>query len=979
MTRSLKDSAVLRRSASILTRRVLTRPVGSLVATAALLAVAGAALPVIAQPETATPRFRPGSEASKGPVLSDPLPTDARLTTGMLDNGLKYVIRPHQNPPGKVGIWIHIGSGSLNETDAQRGLAHYLEHMAFNGSESFPPGEVVKYFESIGLTFGRDQNAFTSFDQTAYQLYLPDTERDTLAKGLSFFKDVAGGLLLRPEDIEEERGVIFEELRTGKGPAQRMRDQWLTRLAPGSLLGERLPIGTEETLAAVGRDDFVAYYGKWYVPSNMTVMVVGDIDPAIAEQEVQEVFGDLPTVPDPENMDANVTPYTEQRVIVAHDPEMANAEVAIMLVDEPGGATTTIGDLRDELIRQLAVQAFNRRLATKVDAGEARMLGGGAFGQDLFGIMRLSQASAATTPENWTEALEDLIIEVRRAELHGFSDSEIEVARASLLSGLEQDAQQEPTLPDRVILGRLASTVAADEPFTSPTQILELARQLVPFIRPGEASAAFADMFDTSRSTFLIQLPTGAGVPEESDVLEMASSFAEQAPEPDEDEELVDSLMEQPPVPGQIAGLTKHAESGVWTAVLDNGVVVRHKQMDQRQNFVDVRITVLGGQIDENAENRGITLAASQAWGRPATATRTGSQVRQLMSSKKIQVSGSAQDDALQLSLTGSPDDLTTGMQLANLLLTEPKLETVPFEQWRTGTIQGLQAAARDAMGSLSRTLTNAMYPESAPQARAISIEDVEGISMVDAQRWLDAILVDAPIEVAIVGDISREEAFELARTYLGSLSDRPEMKSAAREARPEVTPPTTDIKSTVEIDTQTPMAGVIAGFLGVDADNLRDTRLMQLASRTLSTRLIKKVREEERLVYSIGARNQPAEAYPGFGMMLAGAPTDPANATRLADEILKLFAEFAETGPTQEEFEQAQAQIAKTLGEAIEEPSFWSVQLSQLDKRERTLDDLTNLLEAYNAFSADDVKAAFAKYHARPKVRVIVTPIPTE
>ena len=136
-------------------------------------------------------RFRPGSEASKGPVLTDQLPTDDRLTIGTLDNGLRYVVRPHNNPPGKVGVWIHIGTGSLNETDEQRGLAHYLEHMAFNGSENFPPGEVVKYFESIGLTFGRDQNAFTTFDQTAYQLYLPDTEQATLAKGLTFFKDVA--------------------------------------------------------------------------------------------------------------------------------------------------------------------------------------------------------------------------------------------------------------------------------------------------------------------------------------------------------------------------------------------------------------------------------------------------------------------------------------------------------------------------------------------------------------------------------------------------------------------------------------------------------------------------------------------------------------------------------------------------------------------------------------------------------------------
>ncbi len=310
--------------------------------------------------------------------------------------------------------------------------------------------------------------------------------------------------------------MIFEELRTGKGPQQRIRDQWLTRIAPGSLLGERLPIGTEETLEAVGRQNFLDYYTKWYVPSNMTVLVVGDLDPAMAEEEVRAVFGDLPTLPDTANADAGVEPYTERRAIVAHDPEITTAQVAVMLIDEPGGATETIGDLRTELIRQLALEAYNRRLAAKVDAGEARMLGGGAFAQDLFGIMRLSQASAAAMPATWQEALEDLTTEVRRAELHGFSESEIEVARSSLLARLEQDALQEATLPERVILSRLATSDAAGEPIVSPEQVLKSSRQLVPFIRPGEASRAFAKLFDTSRATFMVQIPTDAGVPEES-------------------------------------------------------------------------------------------------------------------------------------------------------------------------------------------------------------------------------------------------------------------------------------------------------------------------------------------------------------------------------------------------------------------------------------------------------------------------------
>ncbi|HHN77131.1 MAG TPA: insulinase family protein, partial [Phycisphaerales bacterium] len=679
-----------------------------------------------------------------GPNPATPLPVDDRLVTGRLENGLRYIIRHHENPPGEAGIWLHVGTGSLNETDSQRGLAHFLEHMAFNGSENFPPGEVVKYFESIGLTFGRDQNAFTSFDQTAYQLYLPDTEPATIGKGLTFFADVARRLLLRQEDIDEERGVILEELRTGRGPAQRLRDQWLERLAPGSLIGVRLPIGTEESINALTRQDFLDYYNKWYVPGKMTLIVVGDLDPAEAEKQIAGAFGSLPDLPVAPDVDADVEPYTQRRAIVASDPEVTEAQVAIIEINRPDEPTTNAGTLRRDLIHMLAVEAFNRRLAAKIDAGEARMLGGGAFAQNLFGALRLAQASASSEPDAWAGALEDLVTEVRRAELHGFSDSELETARRSVLASLEQDAQQEPTYPARAILARLNNAVASGDTISSPTQILELARVLIGTVRPGEVNRAFATMFDTSKVTFLLTLPSGPGVPEEADVLALAGGFADRSPEPDADAAPAGSLMDQTPQPGEIVEQSTHPETGVWSAVLSNGVIAHHKAMSQRQNFVDVRITLLGGGVEENAENRGITTAAAQVFARPATSDLTAAQVRDLLAGKKIQVTGSAQDDFVQIAITGSPDDLETGMRLVHRLLTDPRLESVPFEQWRTATLQSMRAARRDPLGALRTVMGETIYPQEAVTARPLTPEQLERINIDDAQRWLDAFIARA-------------------------------------------------------------------------------------------------------------------------------------------------------------------------------------------------------------------------------------------
>ena len=235
------------------------------------------------------------------------LPTDSALVTGQLDNGLRYIVRQHAYPPGRATIWMHIHSGSLNETDPQRGLAHYLEHMAFNGSENFPPGSVVPFFQSLGMTFGRDQNAFTSFDQTTYQLSLPNVEPDTISKGMTYFADVLSRLLLLPKEIEDERQIIQEERRRSLSGQQRTMYYVLERLAPGSIFGQRITIGTEETINSVQQADFQDYYGKWYVPANATLMVVADTDPQQIVSLIEKNFGAAPQVTRPTPQDVGIT------------------------------------------------------------------------------------------------------------------------------------------------------------------------------------------------------------------------------------------------------------------------------------------------------------------------------------------------------------------------------------------------------------------------------------------------------------------------------------------------------------------------------------------------------------------------------------------------------------------------------------------------------------------------------------------------
>src|SRR5216683_6750102 len=308
----------------------------------------------------------PGLPARAASLAEEKLPTDPGLVTGTLPNGLSYIIRKHRNPEGRVSIWLHVSSGSLNETDATQGLAHYLEHMAFNGSANFPAGTVIPFFQSLGLAFGRDQNAFTSFDQTTYQLALPGGGRDVLDKGMLFMSDVALRLSLETAEIDSERQIILEEKRSRASAQQRVQDQIFERLAPESTLGRRLPIGIEPTIKSVGPEDFREYYTRWYVPSNMTVLVVGDTDPAMVADVIQKEFGGGPPGARPTPRDVGVKATVGQRAIVVTDPELTRSEVSMARLELPLGPALTVGQKRRELVESIGTWAFKRRMSAEI-------------------------------------------------------------------------------------------------------------------------------------------------------------------------------------------------------------------------------------------------------------------------------------------------------------------------------------------------------------------------------------------------------------------------------------------------------------------------------------------------------------------------------------------------------------------------------------------------------------------------------------
>jgi len=922
------------------------------------------------------------------PVFAQNLPTDPRLVTGKLENGLTYIIRHHEIPKGRVELQIHFASGSMNESDSQRGLAHYLEHMAFNGSENFEPGSLIPFFQSMGLQFGRDQNAYTNMSETVYQLSLPENSPELLEKSVMFFSDVSGRLHLLPAEIENERQIILEERTRSLGGQQRVRDYVMDRLVPGSLVGKRLTIGTAETIKSVNQDDFKDYWGKYYVSSNATMVVVGDIEPGAVKSLIEKHFGTLPKKDRPTRQDMKVKPAEKPFAIVASDPEITTGSVAITRIDLPRPAPKTIPEYKNDLVESIAASCFNLRMTDKVSAGGTSYQRLSAQMSDQPYAMRQCGVEASCEPAKWKDALKDAALELQRARQFGFTERELNNVKKRILSSAERAVQTESTTPSKGILGGIIRDIGVETVTMSAEQELKLMQELLPSITLAEVSSHFAKEMEPRNCAFVAILPAGSDVPTEAQLLELGTEALKVKPTKEVEVARAETLMEKLPEGGKVAQSAVHEGAGVWNAWLSNGVRVHHKFMDERKDSATISISLFGGELLETAENRGITGAAALAFNRPATSKLTSSDIRDLMTGKKVVVGGGGGGggrrggggvsvaDGLKLVVSGSPAELETGMQLAHLLLTDPKVEPAAFDQWKTAQIQAIEGSMKNPQRFAGRVMARTIYPESEVRLQPETIDQIQKITLPAAQAWLKKLVTTSPIEVTIVGDVSKEQAEELVTKYLASLPAREKVSSTSYMKERTVQRPQGPRKTEAKIASETEQAFVMCGFYGADNKDVADVRALSLASRIVSTRMIKAIREEAQLVYSIGASSSAATTFPGFGMVQSSATTDPHKVPALVAKVNEMFAEFAKDGPTDEELTVAKKQLAKTFEDQLKEPGYWQGRLDQIDFKGVSLDNVVADPEAIEGLTKEQVQGAFAKYFkADSAIVVTVTP----
>ena len=449
-------------------------------------------------------------QAVKEKVASPKIPIDASVKMGKLSNGLTYYIKNNGKPANKVELRLAINAGSILEDDDQLGLAHFMEHMNFNGTKNFKKNELVDYLQSIGVKFGADLNAYTGFDETVYILPIPSDDEAKLDKGFQIIRDWAGSALLLDKDIDEERGVVLEEYRSRRGADSRMMEQYLPKMMYGSKYAKRLPIGTEESIKTFTYESIRRFQKDWYRPDLMAVIAVGDVDVAQLEAKIKKYFSDVPKAKTPrERASFSVENHKETFVAIESDKESPFARVQLMYKDyEDTKPTETVAAYKNSIVESLFAQMLNNRLDELRNGENPPFVFGFSYHGGTYARNREAYQSVATTSaDGQLKGLEALLQESERAKRYGFTKGELERAKKNVLSRLEKSYNDRDNNESGRIVGTYVNHFLNQSPIPGIAWTFTMNKTILPTIGLEDVNNVVADYIHDDNRVIIITGP----------------------------------------------------------------------------------------------------------------------------------------------------------------------------------------------------------------------------------------------------------------------------------------------------------------------------------------------------------------------------------------------------------------------------------------------------------------------------------------
>ena len=900
------------------------------------------------------------AQADKYP-LDQKIPVDPKITVGELGNGLRYYIRENRKPENRAELRLVVNAGSVLEDEDQLGLAHVVEHMAFNGSKHFPKQKLVDFMESIGMRFGPDLNAFTGFDETIYILKVPTDSPKILETSFLILEDWANGLTFEDKAIDKERGIIVEEWRLGQGADARMRDRQFPVLFRGSRYAERMPVGKKEVIESFKYETLKRYYRTWYRPDLMAVVAVGDFDRGRIEELVRKHFASIPVPPGaPPRPSYPVPDHDETLFAIATDKETSQSVVAVYH-KLPLRDQSTVGSYRQMLVERLFNSMLNERLSEITQKPGAPFLGAVSSQGRFIGSKEVYVLSALVEEGGLAGGLRALYTEGERVARFGFTATELERQKSEMMRVFENALAEKETEDSGTYAQEFSRSFLQDEPTPGIQYEYDLHVHFLPGITLDETNRLAKEWMTERNRVIMANAPdkAGAGVPGEKELLAVLEEVKRQEIVPYEDTTTDAPLLPDMPEPGEVVSKRTIEAAGVTEWTLSNGARVVLKPTAFKEDEILLRATSAGGISLASDESLVPANTADQVVAAGGLGEFSAIALQKKLAGKAVFITPSIGELEEGLSGSASPKDAEALFQLIYLTFTAPRPDPAVFDVIKSQLKTFLENRDKSPETVFADTLRKTMQRDQ-PRFRPMTVADISEMDLQKSLAFYRDRFGDAgDFTFVFVGKLDLEKLEPLVRRYLASLSSKGR-KETWRDWR--VAPPEGVVKKTVEkgVEPKSLTAIVFSGPFKSDPGNRIAIRA---AGQVLETRLRKLLREELSGTYDVAVQPStskiPREEY----RVTIDLGADPARMDELTRAIFREIKRLKKKGPTAKEVDEVRLAESRDYETNSRLNGWW---MAQLVERYRIGEDpagLTRFPETLKLLTTKAVKEAARTY----------------
>ena len=893
-----------------------------------------------------------------------PLPVDKNVRIGQLDNGLTYYIRHNKLPENRAEFYIAQKVGSILEEPQQRGLAHFLEHMAFNGTKNFPGDDkglgVIPWCETVGIKFGTNLNAYTSIDETVYNISNAPIDRTgVLDSCLLILHDWSNYILLKDDEIDKERGVIREEWRSRNSGMLRVYTDLLPTIYQGDKYADCMPIGSIDVINNFPYKDIRDYYHKWYRPDLQGIVIVGDIDVDTVEAKLKAVFADVQKPVNPaERTYYPVTDNKEPIVAIGTDKEVDDPSIEIYFKQDatPDSEKNNVGYLASQYMTSMISSMLNARLNELVQSANPPFTRASSYYSDFF-VAKTKEAfalSASSKADGIETALKTLLQETERARRFGFTESEYARARANYLQSLESAYNEREKTKHGSYVREYVQNFLNGEPIPGIEAEYAMMNQLAPNIPLQAMNMVMQQLVPDSNQVVIIAGPAKEGLkyPTKEEVINLLKGMKDLDLQAYVDKVSDEPLMKEAPKGGKIISEKEGDIYGSTKLVLSNGVTVYVKKTDFKADEIRMKGTSLGGKSifpDKDALNFAVmdNVIAVGGLGNFSQVDLT-----KVLAGKKVSVNAGLGATTENVFGTCSPKDFETMMQLTYLTFTAPRKDAEAFESFKNRMKAQLESAQANPLSSINDSLQKAMYNN---HPRVVMMKP-EMVDQIDYDRILemynDRFKDASDFTFYFVGNIDLETAKPLIAEYLGALpaiNRKETFKDTKMSIRKGV------YKNEYAKEQQTPTATIVFLYSGKAPYTLKNDILLSFATQVLDMVYTEEVREKEGGTYGVNCFGD-LQKYPKEQLLLQIVfQTDPAKKDKLAGIVVDELKKLAAEGPSDVHLQKVKEYMLKKYADNQKENGYWMNNLN--DYFYYGMDMTEGYTDIVNSITAKDIQ----------------------